>query len=325
MPSRLAWSIATLGAVMVLADYLTHIPSGRIGVLTTLTLLGATLLSPRAWSRIFAAMLVWSIVQALIAIAQTPFSYRPEALFGSPNFFAGYAALHLFLALAVYREHPRLAVVAVGANIAALTLAQSRGAFLGAAAGLLLIVGVRRPKGIPALLLSGAVAWFWIFHLHAGMAEPRWDIWRQGLQIAKWRLLLGYGQQNFLILPNFEHLYNVALEMLVGAGIVGLAAGAWMLLEAGRAAAYRQRDEALALQALLLCWVVTGMFIYNTPGTVLPLYAALGYLAVNRDKADLAALVHNRQPLEDDAVGHRDRANRADRAHGGGAVRGESA
>jgi hypothetical protein len=317
------------GLIVGLADLLGHSPAYLpLAALTVTAAFAARFLTVFAWRRALYATLLLSILVGLLAVVQTPWFWRPRGPFVSPNFLGHYAVAHVFIAFylraTARRFGRRVCDLSLAFNLLATLLSQSRASFAALAAGLLLVVAMTRPKYLLELVAAGAVAFLYVNHLHAGQgADPRIGIWLQGLRLAHFRLLLGYGQRDFLIMPGYLHFYNVALECLVAAGILGLAAAVWMMI-AGWRTAWRLplKQERIALCAFLLAWIVNSMFIYATPETVAPLYAVLALL-VNRDVANRAALVHDRQPLMDDALSAVN-AGRADRGDRNRAVRHEA-
>ena len=100
------------------------------------------------------------------------------------------------------------------------------------------------------------------------------------------------------------------LDWLVAAGVPGLAAGCWMLAEG-----MRRARQAPALLAFLAAWTVNGLFMFDTPGTSIPLFLVLAWLAsVSGDVAHGAAGIDEDHPFLDRRV----RAGWAERGHRGG-------
>lgn len=305
-----------------LADILGHAPGFTpLLVLTLLAVTTARFIPPAGWRYVFGGMLALSVLIAALAIAQviagyTFFAPRARGPFGSPNFLSYYAVLHFFLALYMRAgsRWQRLWGACAAANLVALALSQSLGSVLGITAGMAVIVVSRYPRRVPEFLALASLSFAALANLTfvsatrpTLLSDPRIGIWLQGLRIAHWRLLFGYGQRNFFVLPNYTHFYNVGIEALVAAGVVGLAAGVWMLWSGFRATRHLQKKEGTILCALLVAWSINGMFIYNTTESVLPLYAVLAYLrsVVNRDVADRAALIDKDEPLVHGAFGSR--------------------
>jgi hypothetical protein len=79
-------------------------------------------------------------------------------------------------------------------------------------------------------------------------------------------------------MPGLGGFYNIPLDVLIEAGIFGLAAGAWLLIEAWRAGP--------ALRPFLAAWFVQGLFLFGIPATWLPLVAVLGLIASSASHAD---------------------------------------
>lgn len=299
MPTRLGAAVLTFAAIIGLADLLGN-SHGYLGLLSLVAAFFALQrLGPAGWRRLLAAMLALSVAIAALAVIQTHYMPRSRGPFVSANFLAGYAVLHVFLALHVWGRtgRPLLAGAAILANGLALALSQGRGGILAFGAGMVAYLGRGRPRlaavaGCAMLAIAIAVS----LGRGEGATDPRFGIWRLALQAASQKLLLGWGQEGVLIgtlrpagsdivFGGVAVFYNVALEWLLAGGILGLAAGIWIIVE-GLLAARRQP----ALLAFLVAWLADGMFIFTTPGTSIPLFVVLAYLASERRQiVDVAA------------------------------------
>lgn len=311
--NRTVPAMLSLALVVALANILGHQPVLTPFLFLTLCASGAArFMSARAWRIILCGMLILSLGAALLAFAQIGVILRPKGPFASPNFLAGYAALHIFLALFMRAQakRPRFYTAAAGVNLAALLLSQSLGGFLALASGLGIIAACRFRRWLLEFVCVTTALFAALTSVTPGrpalLDDPRISIWLQGWKVARWRLLTGYGQHNFFIPPNFTHFYNSALTLLVAAGVVGLGFGVWLLFVAlRRARCWPQKEESLALRGFLVAWIVYSMFMYDTPETVGPLYVVLALLgseaAIRRHEQDGSALVDQSQPLVDAA------------------------
>lgn len=302
---RIILSVVVFTAVVGLADLLGHGHGfGAFFALAAMTVIGSDL-PRRLWAWLFVAMLVLSVGMAAVAALQIFYMPRPRGLFISPNFLAGYAALHLCLGAFVRSRFPRFGAIAMAANLFAVVASQSRGGLLAVAAGLLVIFWRRRPRVAVGVVAVAVAAGFaeWALRMK-GISEPRWGLWRIGIEGALYRPILGWGWDT-LYNPFFvRRFYNVAIDVAVASGGLGLVAAMWMMVEAARGAR-RLADvqESDALLAFLVAWLVYGMFIYATPAVVLPLYAVLAFLASERRQIpDVARVVDDLQPLLDRGV-----------------------
>lgn len=269
------------------------------------------LIPTRAWRWIVVGMVAISVVVSLGAMAQVYaesswFLARAHGGFSSPNFLAGYAVLHIFLAgfLRPAARRSWLCDVAIACNIAAVGFSQSLGGIIACGAGFAVLVAYKYPRRVPEFFAAAAL----IFVLFANMTyvahtrgalldDPRLSIWLEGLKIARWRLLFGYGEQSFLAPSGYVHFYNDAIACLIMAGVAGLAAAVWVLGSAARATYHTPNaKEGLALRAFLFAWVANGVFIYSTPETLFPLGVVLSYLvSLHRNVAHAARGIDDRQ------------------------------
>lgn len=285
---RLVAAVLTLCAAICLAALLGPGRAwGGIVMLTGLFLL-ARRLGPRGRKRLLAGMMWLSVAVAALCIEQMFWMPRARGIFASPNFLGGYAVMMFFLALRA-REKPDWHNIPLLANLVSVALSQSRGAFIALAAGLLVYNPLRRHHriqlGAAALVAALVLA-------HYRPQEARIGIWRVGAVAAIQRPVLGWGPGG-LEVGTLRHFYNIPLDLTISAGIVGLAAGIWLGVEAMRAA----RPHP-AMRALLVAWLVNGLFIFATPATTVPLFLALAWLASEQRRVeDVAALIDDGQPL----------------------------
>ncbi len=141
--------------------------------------------------------------------------YRPGWVTGDPNYFSLSALL--VLPVTFYLLQTRLAgwerwfcMVSLALTLAALVLAASRGAFLGLAAGLLLMV-LRSGRKLRTLALTSAVAFPLLVvmptsplvrlldphHGDVQSTDTRMILWQAGLQMFRENPLIGVGARNF--------------------------------------------------------------------------------------------------------------------------------
>lgn len=310
-PLRITAALLTLCAIIGIADFLGWGHNYLGFLLLVGVFFGVRSLNERGWRWLLGAMLPFSLLVTVIAVVQMWFMPRARGPFLSANFLGGFSVLMFFLAadrlklsdpvhsqmvcpwprrmtggledvsrgwLRGRNGLPRLAFItcprffgpASAANLLSLALSQSRGAILALGAGLCVMLARKRPAWalVPAtlaLLVAGS--------LRPGIEDARFGIWRIGWQAAKQRFLLGYGQGGLWI-AGMTRFYNVPLDLLLAAGILGLLAGAWLMIEAARAA----RNQP-AMLGFLAAWLVSGFFIFETPATMIPFFVVLGRLA----------------------------------------------
>src|SRR5678816_2628084 len=170
-------------------------------------------------------VLLWaSILFAALAAVQLPWVERPTGPFGSPNYPGAFASVMVFVAWraaanpATDRKNVLLStappLVAVGANLLAVALTQSRGAILAVGAGAVALLWRQRPVlsgtiGLGALL--GAVL------LHR--PEARLSVWELGLAAGLQRPLTGWGISGINHIASIDgrlmlvdHFYSVPLD-----------------------------------------------------------------------------------------------------------------
>lgn len=271
----------------------------------------APLLSPDEWRRVFWLMLWVSVAVADLALLQIGLGFhRARGPFASPNFLAGYAAMHFLLAVRFAAPGQFFWLIPAGANGISLLLAQSRAGVLAWACGMAIVFLKSGRRALLALGVSAAGM------LAIALQQPRvalfedqrWRIWNLGLHGALLRPVLGWGPGGLLIPPDFDRFYNSALDVLIWGGVPGLIAGAWLAWEAW-SATRRDQGGGLALRGLLAVWAVNSLFIYETAATAIPLFMMLGYLA--SEGGDVV----NRTGIIDDRDPFLNRGVRADRPH----------
>lgn len=293
----------TLAAVLALADILGpgH-DFGAVGSAVVLFLFFRWL-GPRGWNRLLRASLWLSVGIAAMAVGQVIINsgVRAWGPFNSPNYLGAYAVLMFFLSWLTRAgggsEARKPGYTAPGlyaaANLLSLALSQSRGALLALGAGILIMLPKKSAVVISASLLTAA------FLIRPGNEEVRLQIWWTGLQVAYAHPWLGWGQGGIGML-GYGGFYNIPLDLLIEAGILGVLAGAWLLVAAWR--------SAPVYRPFLTAWLVQGLFLFSVPATSILLVATLGYLSVRRgrgrqDVADGAGLIDGHDVF--DAVGRR--------------------
>jgi O-antigen ligase len=175
-----------------------------------------------------------------------------------------------------WRERRRWALACNGF---ALGLSQSRGAMLAAVAGLAVLLWHRSRY---LAVACAAIAPIGVVLIQHSANEARLEVWRLGLQVATQRPLTGWGIGGIEPLTVIDqrlmtlgHFYSVPLDWLVATGALGLAAAAWVAIEAWRLAgkevvqtdparpdapfdAWPPSFEAGASRAILEAWRVAG-------------------------------------------------------------------
>lgn len=253
-------------------------------------LIRASHLSRRDLQRLIDAFILSAIAVSLIALYQFLFTNyviigegvrRVLAVYGSPNNLALYLdrALPLAIALALFdgarwrRGAYALAVILIAL---AVYLTYSRGAYLGLAAGLLLIgwLSGRRVRlavaalvgiGLIALIPFSQTARFQsLFQEGTGTGFFRVSVWQSGIAMIRDHPVFGVGLDNFLYEypkyiqpdawrePNLSHPHNIVLDFWVRLGFLGMAALAWMLWEFYRKGIKELRGTQRALAIGLL-------------------------------------------------------------------------
>jgi len=263
-----------LMAVMAVADILG--PGHDWGALGAVTawFLFCRWLGPRGWNRLLTASLWLSVVIAALAVVQMWWMPRARGPFNSPNYLGAYAVLMFFLSGLTRAgggsEARKPGYTAPGlyaaANLLTLALSQSRGALLALGAGLFVTLYRKAPLVAGAAGLAVASAALWI---RPGNEEARLDIWWTGLQVAQAHPWLGWGQGG-VGMPGLGGFYNIPLDLLIEAGILGVLAGAWLLIAAWRAAP--------EMRPFLAAWFIQGLFLFSVPATDVLLVAVLGFI-----------------------------------------------
>jgi putative inorganic carbon (HCO3(-)) transporter len=217
---------------------------------------------------------------------------RVLAVYGSPNNLALYLdrALPLVIALALFVDVRRRRITYALAAIPialAVYLTYSRGAYLGIAAGLLLIglfSGRRVRLAVAALLVIGVIALIpfsqterfkSLFQEGTGTGFFRVSVWESGIAMIRDHPVLGVGLDNFLYEypkyiqpdawrePNLAHPHNIVLDFWVRLGIGGVVALGWLLFEFYRAGLKRlagaNRALVLGLMASMIAALAHGM------------------------------------------------------------------
>jgi hypothetical protein len=285
----IAAAFLTLAAVLALADILGPGHDFSATEAALVLFLFCRWLGPVGWNRLLTAALWLSVGIAAMAVGQVIINsgVRAWGPFNSPNYLGAYAVLMFWLA-AVEANGLRgrvLPLVAAASQLLSLALSQSRGALLALGAGLFVTLYRKAPLVAGGVGLAVASVALWI---RPGNEEARIGLWRLGWQIAQQRLVLGWGQ-GFINVGGLNHFYSIPLDVLIWGGIPAIAAGAWLLVAAWRAAPdYRP---------FLAAWFVQGLFISGIPATWIPFVAGLGFIASSKKSG---SFVDSRQPTTAD-------------------------
>lgn len=300
--NRLTVSLGLFGAAVAAADILSPasfatIPILRHELLCLAVLFG--LVAAVGW-RPTALLILWiSAALAAWALYQAVPNWRPmsgprsSAIFGSPNYLGGFAALCIFLAFLVQLKGGLFKLM-VGANALSLMLSTSRGAIIAAICGLFFVVPARWRWAWLASPLIGLI----VLGLHGEFGTTnRIRNLTSGLSDFMYRPLLGWGQDS----PHPSigiHYYNIAIEWLVGTGVIGFALFLWCVTETFLAARKLPDATRPAMVGLLVAYLVNGMVIFDSLGTSTVLMLALSFLVVlNADKSRAPRVVHDHQAL----------------------------
>jgi O-antigen ligase len=262
------------------------------------------------------ACILWgSVFVAAVAVAQVPFIPRPPSIFRSPNYLGAFAAIMLFLA---WQGRHRTAIIA---NAASLCLAQSRGALLAAGAGCCVMLW--RHSRVAAIL-APCIAGVAVLAIRSGSEQHRLDLWWLGWQAFLQRPVTGWGPGGLGVWPGLNQFHSVPLDLAIGGGVIGLAGGAWLFIEAwvgsrratmNSRCGHNSRNAAskcsgmtsTGMRPFLAAWLVQGLFLSAHPATMIPFFAALalvsGRVQIPGDEADPAAVVDHREPLADRGAG----------------------
>jgi hypothetical protein len=100
------------------------------------------------------------------------------------------------------------------------------------------------------------------------------------------RPVTGWGQGG-LVIGGLDVFYSIPLEVFIESGILGVAAGAWLLIAVWR----------VGMRPFLAAWFVQGLFLFSIPATNVLLVTVLAYLASeHRNIADRARGIDDNEP-----------------------------
>lgn len=299
----------------------------------------STTFQARDWLRFFQVNLAVGSLVSLYGIGQwLGLSFfeqagadRIIATLGNASYVGGYTLLIVLLAVYLFfiresREKPWYAAAATLA-FSALFLSQTRGAYVGAALGLMItLIGVAmgtvsksaRKGALTALgVMLGAGVLLGIFHAHpfirgnyylrrltefdpqSTTAQTRFIGWQAGLKGFSERPLLGWGEENYIVLFNrylparfhtlspsetyFDRAHNQFIDTLVSGGIFGFASymAVYGFTLMGVARLWRHssidRTTFLFFLSALVMYLAQDFFVFDTLGPFLVIVAILAY------------------------------------------------
>ena len=244
---------------------------------------------------------------------------RARGAVGHYMTFGGQLALYVTLAVAVLaleraRAWRLTALAAALTGAVALAATFTRSAWLGLAAALATLLGLARPRWLPALAVALALGLALAPPSYRARAWSAFDpddptnlqrtcMWRSGLTMFRDHPLTGVGPGGMkeiydrYMLPGATeragHLHSVPVHLLASMGAVGLAAflllyGSLFVCAAGGGAAAAGGSGAalrLGVTALLVGFLVTGLFEWNFGDEELlyPLFTLAGMAWAARD------------------------------------------
>jgi hypothetical protein len=207
-----------------------------------------------------------------------------------------------------------LSMAAVTVSAWALVLSRTRGAWLGALAGLAVVAVLRAPRtlwllaaGVAGLLLLRPAPIMDRLTVRDASSRDRYYMWQAGIDMILEKPIFGQGPgQVERVYPGFRwpdapnpqapHLHDNALQIAAELGLPGLVFWIWMMA-AAMGDAYRlarrgpERDLGVAALAVLTALMVAGAFEYNFGDSEVLMFvlivAALPY-AVVRSRAAAA-------------------------------------
>lgn len=299
----------------------------------------STVFGPRDWLRFFQINLLAGSLVGLYGIGQwlglnlfeQAGADRIIATLGNASYVGGYTLLIAALAAYLFFIRPvgeRPWYGAAGAiAFFALFLSQTRGAYLGALAGIAVVLGGvvlgaasgRARKTALGLLVGvvAVVALLWVFRAspiivgnyylrrftefdpQSTTAQTRFVGWRAGLKGFLERPLLGWGEENYIVLFNkhlpayfhslspsetyFDRAHNQFIDTLVSEGIFGftsyMAIYAFAVMNA--VALWRRdaidRATFLFFVSAAIMYLIQDFFVFDTLGPFLVMVAILAY------------------------------------------------
>jgi O-antigen ligase len=183
-----------------------------------------------------------------------------------------------------------LSFLAAGLSAWALLVSRTRGAWLGALAGLGLVVLLRAPRAlwllpaaVGAVLLLGPAPVMDRLTLRDASSRDRYYMWQAGIDMIRDKPVFGQGPRMVETLyPRYRwqgaptaqapHLHNNALQIAAERGLPGLALWTWWMAAAlaqavrlvrGAAGRGAARAAGVASLASLVALMVAGLFEYN--------------------------------------------------------------
>ncbi|HVT75965.1 MAG TPA: O-antigen ligase family protein [Acidimicrobiales bacterium] len=330
LPRPVLWAWAGVGAAAALATVLAPDPvyalwgdpTRMMGLATTAMVFAAFCLG-RSVGRAHLLALVDAALAggAVVAVvALLPHHGRATGTMGNAEFLGAYLCVvaPLAAARAIAEPATRRVTVPLTAVVAlALYATGTRGAWIGAAVGVALVVAVALPRRRPVVLAAAGVVLLAAVVAPVGFrgepgsggtAHGRVDTWRLVPRVVAARPLTGWGPEGFRAgfgramdahwvrtyglrqLPDRAH--NHFLDAAATTGIVGLAADAALIAAVAAAlwGARRRADAAaqplvLGIAAAGLAWLVQGQFFFDTFDVAVVLAVLLG-AAIDDPAAD---------------------------------------
>jgi O-antigen ligase len=251
--------LTTLLAVLASANPANSATSLKKFVLFLIPLLAAEALRTAGQVRVLLqVVLATAVLSSLVALWQYPAStplHRISGLLGHWQTFAGQQMMLcvvLFSLLLGYRRTRILHFICLLALGSALLFSETRGAWLGTAAGWA-VVAYLKDKRLPAVLVMVMILSYWI--MPSGLQErvvsifstkvesnaARLNMWSTGLNMIRAHPILGVGPNQITALaynyggnPRYEprfftHLHNNFLQLAAERGLPGLLAWLWLL------------------------------------------------------------------------------------------------
>lgn len=148
-----------------------------------------------------------------------------------------------------------------------------------------------------------------VFNLNSFFSSSRLPVWQIAVESWKEKPVLGWGPESFSYLfdrhfkasylqyipekIHFDRPHNKILEVMTGAGILGLLSYLCLFIAAFYLLFKRQKKEPIVrfiLAAFFICYFVQNLFCFDTIGTYLLFFLVLGFINPRAEQGENCAL-----------------------------------
>jgi O-antigen ligase len=304
-------ALATLFGVDPLLSLLGE-PTRMMGLASVVVVFGAFLVGGTAGERNLPSLADALVAGGAVVVAYgvgrgvVEHEHRAVSTMGNADFLGAYLCVLIPMAAARWRSGVRWALPVLAGAVGLLAWSGTRGAWLGAVAGVAVLAALRLRRWWPLLTVGAVALVVVVLPVTRDTARGRFDTWRETAGVIADRPALGWGPDAFRVgfgrnagdtwMRRYggeqvaDRAHDRFLDVAATTGLAGLAADIALLVAAAialRGALMRSEHGWLTagVAAALAAWVVQGLFLFDTFDVAAVAWVLVGAATATRPTA----------------------------------------